>query len=222
MFLCYCVVESEADVRAPGRGVAGAEVRELHADGVRCFYSPWEPQKMPTEAALEFQRLISSVFAQAQTVPFRFGHPVATEEDLRSFIAQHAAAYRRALQYFRGLAQMDAALTFTPPAGETTSGREYLDRIRERRAALREAVTALRRGVCARAWKESEQQEKLRCYALIELDAAAEFRDQMLRVNLPKTLRALVSGPWPPAEFMKLNEAPLAAVEAVRLEEGPR
>jgi hypothetical protein len=216
--LPYCIVESEAEVRAPEFGVADAAVCEFCESGLRCFYSAFEPpadEGTATERAMEFRVVVSAIFDQAQTVPFRFGHTVESEAELRSFVVQRAETYLRALQEFRDKVQIDVRLLFLSNKVKPASGREYMDRIRQQSAMVRQAADELKRVAPAEGWRERELRDGVRCYALLRRESLPAFRKAVAPLHFPEPLLAIASGPWPPAEFMELDDAQFAPSRVV-------
>lgn len=211
--LPYCVVLEESDVVAPETGVAEAEIYELEEGGLRCFFSEVEGVPKDTEAirkmALQFRDVIQSVFAEQTTIPFRFVTLLHGERELRKFLREHSKKFLTALQNLDGCVQFELHLVRRKTAAsdipDAESGTEYLMQ-KKAEADVFETTSELLRssaGDLVRSWHFRAGDDDARCYALLARDNVDEFKRSLSKVKIPPELRVVMSGPWPPSEFVE-------------------
>jgi hypothetical protein len=210
--LPYCVVEENARVKSPATGVSDAPIMELSEGGMRCYYSELDavPKDVPTirTMALQFQNVISEVFAQAVTIPFRFVTLLKTEDELRDFLEDNSERFVTALERLEGTAQFELRLVKKNQEkvkDEPESGYEYL---RARKAAsdvFKKTSEALRAsaGDLVMSWRLKVSDDEAKSFALVERDKAQKFKEALAGAKLKGDLRVVVSGPWPPTEFIE-------------------
>lgn len=210
--LPYCVVEENARVKAPATGVSDGPIMELSEGGMRCFYSELDavPKDVPTirTMALQFQNVISEIFSQAVTIPFRFVTLLKTEDELRDFLEDNSERFVGALEKLEGTAQFELRLVKKAQEKVTDqpeSGYEYL---RARKAAsdvFKKTSEALRAaaGDMVMSWRLKVSDDEARSFALVEKEKAQKFKEALAGAKLKGDLRVVVSGPWPPTEFIE-------------------
>ena len=210
--LPYSVVEENARVKAPETGVSDGPIMELSEGGMRCFYSELEsvPKDVPTirAMALQFQKVVQEIFAQAVTIPFRFVTLLKTEDELRDFLDDNSERFVTALEKLEGTAQFELRLvrkTAEKYSDQPESGYEYL---RARKAAsdvFKKTSEALRAsaGDLVMSWRLKVSDDEARSFALVERDKAQKFKEALAGAKLKGDLRVIVSGPWPPTEFIE-------------------
>lgn len=207
----YCVVDELATASAPPNGVAGAPVMEINEGGLRCFYSELDavPQQQAAirEMALQFQQVVQHVFAGAATIPFRFVTLLRGEEELRDFLDENSERFVKALERLEGCAQFEMHLRRKngSEAAEAASGTEYLKTKKAAVDVFKATSESLRRaaGSLALGWHLREGDDDARCYALVERGTEAEFKRKLSGAKLSGELRVVMSGPWPPSEFVE-------------------
>ena len=214
--LAYCIMEASATIEMPASGVAAARVEELQVFGLRCCFSRFESRehlsRIPAvESALAFHQVLQALFRQATLISFRFPTLVENVEELRQHLQEHAPQYIEALSRFRHMVQMEVHIGASQATGSGSpagSGREYLRQRQAQAAELKS--TAEKFNYATRPWvvewRERLTDGGIRCYALVNRDSASSFQAaaQALSQNLPGTR---LSGPWPPAEFLKLKDS---------------
>lgn len=213
--LPYCIVHSEATVKPPDAGVRGGELQSLEESGLTCFFSEVEGAPKTSEEvradAMSFQETVQSIFAQATVIPFRFVTLLEGEEELHDFLEDHAEQYREALHRLQGLEQYEMRMkqVVVVDAGEPETGVEYLKKKLAASTAVGKATEVLKKaaGELARGWHVRDLGETVRCYALIQREAQHEFKKAVSTAKLPGEVRVVMSGPWPPSEFVQQEQA---------------
>lgn len=210
--LPYCVVVEESDVVAPETGVADAEIYELEEGGLRCFFSEIEGIPQATDAirsmALQFRDVIQSVFAEQTTIPFRFVTLLHGERELRKFLKENSEKFLKALTKLDGCTQFELHLVrraLDKDRPEAASGTEYLKQKKEEADIFETTSESFRAaaGELAQAWHFRAGDDDARCYALVRRDDVDAFKRSLGGVKIPSELRAVMSGPWPPSEFVE-------------------
>ncbi|HWR37095.1 MAG TPA: GvpL/GvpF family gas vesicle protein [Clostridia bacterium] len=205
--LPYCIVDEFAEIHPPAFGVREATIHDLSAAGLRCFYS--EMDGMPTaetvrEDALQFHEFVHAAFAQGTVIPFRFVTLLESEDELEAFLRRKAEAYVPALERLEGTVQFEMRISNKSPEQVEETATEDS---RERQAALHDAAAALQQaaGDLALGWHTRNDEEHARCYGLVRRDSAQALREKLSKVALPPEIRVVMSGPWPPSEFVDVQ-----------------
>jgi hypothetical protein len=212
--LPYCIVSSESQVKPPDAGVRGGELLSLEESGLTCFYSEVEgPPKTSDEVradALTFQETVQAIFAQATVIPFRFVTLLGSEEELHDFLEDHSEQYSEALGRLEGMEQYEMRMKQLPaPAEDEEAGAEYLKQKVAANSAALSVSEALRSaaGELVRGWHFRDSGETVRCYALIQREAQQAFKKAISSAKIPGEVRVVLSGPWPPSEFVLREQA---------------
>jgi hypothetical protein len=209
--LCYCVVRDDAPVVLPATGNGERPVQTVSVPPLVAVASPLPPgfafaAATAVSDALEFHRVVESIFCQTDLIPFRF--PTLQEEaGLREHLWAKRARYEEWLRRFRGLVQMEVRVPAEKAAEErdtAISGTEYL---RGRQAQLRRLESLAERvrtavGPLATDWRQRVSASGVRAYALTSRGAVEAFAVKAGRVLAEPGCAARVGGPWPPTEFM--------------------
>lgn len=210
--LLYGVIQTGgAELDLP-KGVADCKIEETELSHLACFFSEHSTLaglKTP-DAAMEFHRVISSILAVKDLIPFRFPTVLADYSELQQELGAHAEEYTNWLARVRGMVQMETRITYRDsalPAGDQNekkgSGAEYLRQRQNRQASLQSAATKIREQIrtLAKGWRQRESSDHLRCFVLIKRESVAEFQRALSRVTISPDLSARASGPWPATEF---------------------
>ena len=212
--LPYCITEVNASSTIPRVGVAGAMVRVTDHAGLRCFFSEVESGQTARlsgqDAALEFHRVLLEVFRETAIIPFRFPAIVEEEPELLRFLGEHAAEYHQSLVALRNMVQMEIRIAAKdaidqPATNSGQSGADYLRRKQQREAKLRGTADRIRSAVDTYVsdWRERDSAHDKRLFALVLRPSLPEFEGQLKNLEIEAENLVRVSGPWPPAEFLK-------------------
>jgi hypothetical protein len=204
--LLYCVAPASAAATVV-RGVGDAPVRIEGRVGLRFFISEVSAEDTASRdvvtAAKRVHEVISDVFSRGPVLPFRYPTVLADVEELAKLAADRADRFRDYLRRTESKAQIDIRLSLDPehpPAGSTT-GRNYLEGRAVRQAQLSAAAETCRQTAHPADWRFQQRGENLRCQALVERVEVVSFLKRMRTLELPGGVKAVVSGPWPPAGF---------------------
>ena len=204
--LLYCVaLETAADTSV--HGVGDAAVRSEIQSVLRFFFSEIERADLAgleiATAAREVHRVVSDLFSKGAVLPFRYPTIVEDSAELAKLAEERGGAFREFLLRVAGKVQMDIRLTLAaaPDEAEPSSGREYMEARVRRQALLMAAAQTCREAALSPEWRNQQAGENIRCQALIERVEVISFLERMRTLELPGGVKAVVTGPWPPAGF---------------------
>jgi hypothetical protein len=220
--LAYCFSEVQPVVFS-GKGVGDLPVENLEHDGVRCYFSRSDSRDQilgppAKQMALEFHRVIASIFHEVAVIPFRFPTILEDEPELRAYLVEQGTRQKENLRRLREFVQMEIHLLHKSTAsnpGEPVqterlapaTGTQYLRVRQAKQRELADLGRDLRRSgeKFIHEWRERPSAQSLRCFALIERRAVNEFKDWMTSVHISSNLSVRVSGPWPASEFVEVS-----------------
>ena len=203
--LVYCISESE--VPPPAAGVRNQRVEHEAVAGMQCYFSVFSAplSKLTKEDALAFHHVITAIFSRTAVIPFRFPTMLEGKGELEVYLETEGHDLLETLQRLREFVQMEVRLTVDDArAASAGSGKEYLESRKHSREDLLELSDSIHDlfEEDVRGWHTREFQNGLRCYALVPRHMVADFRHKCERLKLEGGVKAAVSGPWPPSEFM--------------------
>jgi hypothetical protein len=200
----------------PRRGLGGATLRGLESEGLAAVYSrhrSLRPRPSP-ELVLAHERVVEAIMASGPVLPLRFGTQLEREERLAAVLHERRAELLRALDRVRGHVELgirafsarDSHTDVHP--GERT-GREYLlaraaDHRRADEAARHLHAPLAEFASASRLRERPTPPAVLVAAYLVENDRVAEFRARAGELaDRYDHLRAVVTGPWPPYNFVQ-------------------
>jgi hypothetical protein len=206
--LPYCVVLANLNYKLPLTGIRESVVEQLQQGPLTVLYSDIEKPIPPTsfqQMALEFHRLVHSVFENGAVVPFRFPTWL-TQIELATHLQEESQRYEAFLTEHRDHVQMELRITRPPDESsplETSSGTEHLRMRAAHFRRLNSAVENLKQLLSADVveWRERDTPEGMRLYALVGRHSVVNFRERLSR--LEHGIRLRWSGPWPTTEFLE-------------------
>jgi len=202
--LPYCVVLAKLKLKQPQVGVDAKRVEALKLQTLCALYSEFDDSALAPEqlrqSALEFHRVMASVFRQMALVPFRFPNVLKTREELEAHLRANLQTYQSFLEKTRDAVQMEIVLSNlgpVPVATETkTSGTEYLRAKQQRSQTVAKVYNAILERIKDLVIDTNITDARL--YLLVLRARIDEVRD---RLNGLDDIR--ISGPWPAAEFLE-------------------
>jgi len=221
--LLHCVF------RETGEGLpesCGGEVFVVTGHGLAGAASPaGEGDTVPSVSRLvAYQRVIEAFHARRTVIPMRYGCLLESEPAILRLLEEHRQEYEALLAQLEGMAEMGIRILWNggprpvPREEEeipSTPGAAYLARLRKRHppgdaleaedGRLAERIAGSLGGCHSRLRAEASNAaggRLLSLYFLTPRTSVADFRDRVRRIHLPKGARLLLSGPWPPYNFV--------------------
>ena len=190
---------------------------------------PKAPADVPSLVAHE--QVVEFFFRHRTVIPLRYGAMVGERREVTAVLDTHQTEYRALLQALDGFAEMGIQLLIdgAPARAKTDStavspaqlpsnqppGTSYLlakklsyrgaDRMAERESELAEVLCASLAGLFRRRKVERptvRSEGLLSLYFLVPRSSVEEFRQASRRVLKNPPFKLLLSGPWPPYNFV--------------------
>ncbi|MGH7623764.1 MAG: GvpL/GvpF family gas vesicle protein [Gemmatimonadaceae bacterium] len=223
----YCVIPAGYEPpAATAVGVERAPVRALSSDELDAWVSTVPDASIPGTLAnaRAHDGVVRAAMSRATPVPARLGQVVAHDDDLRRWMRERQRALIQSSERVRGCVEMTVRVLMSggdPAAGvrqggepPRDSGRAYLDWLRARQQALRDAERQARRlheeiarltsGVIRETAGVSVHAVAplLEVAHLVPRDLIARHRDIVHAVVEGRWgLRLMLTGPWAPYTF---------------------
>jgi hypothetical protein len=170
---------------------------------------------------LKYERVISNLHAGGPVIPLRYGCLVDGEAAAARLLEDGRAGYEALLERLENRVEMGLRVLWDTPAGcppaptPATPGAAYLAAVRRRRGVEAELTLAEREwagGVCAGLsdlYSEQRQEGRfagtgrlVSLYFLVPRPSVRRFRGRLRRIISGQGRGFLVSGPWPPYNFV--------------------
>ena len=215
-------------------GVAGQPVAVLeHPDlgaAVSALAQAGAPADVP--CLLAHEQVVEFFFRHRTVIPLRYGAVVGEQREVKALLETHQAEYRALLHALDGCAEMGIQLLLdgSPGRAQTDSaavapaqlrsaeppGASYLlakklsyrsaDRMVQRESELVEEISASVAGLFVRRKVERPSRDRLlRLYFLVPRAAVECFRRTSRQSSRNQPVKLLLSGPWPPYNFVDGN-----------------
>jgi hypothetical protein len=218
--LLHCIFQYDG-TDAPEE--CGPEVTIVHRDDLAVATSPWRDGEAPLDMArlLAYERTTAVLHATRTVVPLRFGCVMEDQSRILRWLEERGAEFEQLLGQLEGLDEMGLQLwSEFPPAEEllpqeplpTPPGARYLAAARRRHASLtplEERWVHNIRGSLEGFYRRQKSEARpapegrlVSLHFLIAKAAAADFRERVRRLVLPGGMKSMVSGPWPPYNFV--------------------
>lgn len=217
--LIHCILRNPAACPAARRrGVTLVESGNLAAAVTHSGSGSAAPD---ATQLLRYERVIANLHAAGPVIPLRYGCLVEDEAAAVRLLEEGRAGYEALLQRLENQVEMglrvlwDAPQDGPPAAPPATPGAAYLAAARRRRCLQPELTPAEREwalGVCAGLsdlYCEERQEARLAgagrlvsLYFLVPRQAVRRFRARLRRMVSGQGRGFLVSGPWPPYNFV--------------------
>jgi len=227
--LVYCVTNSAAGVGISRLdGVGARPVSVVTCDGLGAAVTDSTDIDVTTETAniITYNRVITFFHHMVTVIPLRYGSSCRDVDELREHLRDRSAFYRSLLRKLDGCVEMGIRILVPPEANTEPNddtggliapeapGRQFLERrrayySRENRmtethvsliAECREAFAGL--FVSCREEQPSSIRPLLSLYFRVPRDSVVLFRKTFRRLNADYSSRLMMSGPWPPYNFV--------------------
>lgn len=215
-------------------GVAGQSVEVVEHQGLGAAVSVLAQAGASADvpSLVAHEQVVEFFFRHRTVIPLRYGAVVGERRGVTALLATHLAEYRALLQALDGFAEMGIQLLLddSPGRGQTDSaavapaqlrsaeppGASYLlakklsyssaDRMVRRESELVEEVSASVAGLFVRRKVERPFRDRLlRLYFLVPRSAVECFRRTSRQSSRGQPVKLLLSGPWPPYNFVDGN-----------------
>lgn len=236
-YLLYAILRESATWPVPlPAGLDGEPVRLIAAHGLvaACSGLTDSPAGTDVPCLLAYARTIEQLARRGDALPMRFGCLLESEDQVLVLLCRRQADFRTALDTVGGCAEMgirlllpDADIPFVrtePLAAPRPGGASYLADRRAlyarkdgQRTAADRTSAALRLGLEGLfvQWRSEEsalpEGRILSLHFLVRSSYVPQFRQAYHRLQEARCDRALLTGPWPPYNFVQVDlvgEAP--------------
>ncbi|MCX6638392.1 MAG: GvpL/GvpF family gas vesicle protein [Acidobacteria bacterium] len=221
--LLHCVFRQAEEELPDG---CGGEVFVVRVQGLAAAASPaGEGDATPALSRLvAYQQVIEAFHASRAVIPMRYGCLLEGEPAILRLLEEHRQEYETLLTQLEGMVEMGIRILWNrgqrpvpreEEAVPSTPGAAYLARLRKRHppgdgleaeeGRLAERIAGCLGGCHERLRAEAANAaggRLLSLYFLTPRTSVADFRDRARRMQLPKGTRLLLSGPWPPYNFV--------------------
>lgn len=225
-YLVYCILKAPGVNDGLTVGVLGKPVSFVIAQGLVAAVSEAASLEKtpPVDELLVYSRVVEELFGKQAVVPLRYGCFMEGQSEVRRILEEGADRYGALLNTVEGCVEMGIRLLFPKSAGppavfqqETKSlnGGSYLE---QRRAHyhMQEADTRQYQslidcyvqafaGLSSRHRTETATREGaivLSLYFLVLRNHVDRFRETFQQMAGQEGVKTLISGPWPPYNFV--------------------
>jgi len=229
-YLLYCIFRRQSE--GPGEvpsAVDGSPVRFVEADGLCAAVSEIDciDPSAHMSAAIAYHRVIESFHRRFTVIPFRFGTILCEKAEIENVLRKKSRRYGELLQELEGCDEMGIRVLLnhahepagTRPADERSSspggacsGKAYLEArashysiesLEEQANAARTArFCAVFHGMFTKFKSDISEPGLVSLYFLVPRDCLARFREAFAGMGPQEPDKIMLSGPWPPYNFV--------------------
>jgi hypothetical protein len=216
-YLVYCICQEDMSKPPKESGI-----RVVTGHGLAAVVSEVkESAAAPSiSSLLTYGKVVEAIHARQTAIPLRYGCLMDSEKQIVRLLEEHRQEYEALLDRLHGMTEMGIRLLWpadkTPlPAVPQTPGAAYLASLRARykiqdTLAPEEALLADQIVVLLVRWftelrrevSSSRQGRLLSLYFLTPKNRVEEFRKRVREIAPPEGVKLLLSGPWPPYNFV--------------------
>jgi hypothetical protein len=216
-YLLYGIFQPGLEGALPEPGISAVEAHGLAAAVSRVE----ETNSAPSVASLlDYERVIESIHARQAVIPLRYGCLMDSEAAIIGLLENHSQEYGALLGRLGGMLEMGIRILWPArpgslPESPMSPGSRYLASLRSRYGSggslsaeevqLADQITGRLAGLYAEQQREvsaSGQGRLLSLYYLTPRTAVEQLRDTVLKICPPSGAKLLLSGPWPPYNFV--------------------
>jgi Gas vesicle synthesis protein GvpL/GvpF len=228
-YLLYGIMKDPAVNGGPMTGVKGQEISLVTGHGLCAAVSemPAEDGPPPVPELLLYSQVVEDFHRLQAVVPMRYGCFLYGIPEIRNALKERQCQYHALLEKLEGQVEMGIRLLLfeaeaTPPqAAPSGSGRDYLTRQRvhyrmrdetshHHQRLLDRTIEAFS-GLYGKHRTETAVKNGaviLSLYFLVPGNKVTLFQETFWRVVKGGEAKALISGPWPPYNFVATDLAP--------------
>jgi len=228
--LLHCVFRQSEEGLPEG---CGGEVFVVRGHGLAGAASPVEEGgTVPgVSRLLAYQQVIEAFHASRAVIPMRYGCLLESEPAILRLLEEHRQEYEMLLTQFEGMVEMGIRILWNrgqrpvprePEEVPSTPGAAYLAMLRKRHppgdgleaeeGRLAELISSSLGGFYDRLRAEAStvaEGRMLSLYFLTPKTSVADFRDRVRQMHFPEGTKLLLSGPWPPYNFVSSPPPPV-------------
>jgi hypothetical protein len=216
-YLLYCICQQDVDEPPQEPGISLVKGHGLAAVVSRRD----EPIAAPdVSALLAYESVVERIHASQDVIPLRYGCLMENEEQVVRLLEDRREEYEALFIRLRGMTEMGIRLLWPagaapPPVLPKSPGAAYLASLRNRYnsqdiLAPEETLLADRTVALLAPWSTEHRREVssstgrrlLSLYFLTPKGHAEEFRKKARELSLPRGVKLLLNGPWPPYNFV--------------------
>jgi hypothetical protein len=208
-------------------GVGGAPLRLIEEGGLGAAVSWIEPPDLTPNRArvLSYAKVVEALQADRAVLPMRYGCLFGEERQVVELLRVHGEEYAALLSGLDGCVEMGVRVLLpaelslpSPPSDSKTegaSGRAYLavraaryareEEVARALAAVVERLRGALDGLAVRTETDggaAADRAMSSLYFLVKRGAVESFRRAFRRISRTESARLLLSGPWPPYNFV--------------------
>ena len=227
--LLHCVFRHTADEPPEG---CGGEVFVVAGHGLAAAASRMQDGDAVPDVSrlLAYQKVIEAFHASRAVIPMRYGCFLESESAIVRLLEDHREEYETLLCQLEGMAEMGIRVLLKtrqwPPPWEeevipSAPGAAYFAMLRKRHASsdgltpdegrLAEQISSSLCGFYDRLRTEASTAAAgrlLSLYFLTPKTSVGNFRDRVRQMHFPEGTKLLLSGPWPPYNFVSSPAPP--------------
>jgi hypothetical protein len=197
-------------------------IRVLAANGLAAAVSPLEDVSSPPgiPRLLAYERVVEAIHARQAVIPLRYGCAMESESAVIRLLEDHRQEYEALLTRLQGMTEIAIRVLWPAratvlPGAPSSPGAAYLASVRARHnsantlapeeAQLANRITDLLSGCSTEQRKEVSSSGPgllISLYFLTSATYASEFLQKARRIRPPSAAKLLLSGPWPPYNFV--------------------
>lgn len=216
-YLLHCIFQQDRNGSLPA-----SETCAVAADGLAAAVSRVEETSSAPSVAslLNYEKVIELMHARQAVIPLRYGCLMESEAAIMRLLENHSQEYRALLGRLGGMTEMGIRILWPGrsdvlPEVPTSPGSRYLASLRCRygsggslapeEAELANQITGRLAGIYTDQRREVSPSSRARLVSLYYLTpktAVERLRDIVLKINPPSGAKLLLSGPWPPYNFV--------------------
>ncbi len=169
---------------------------------------------------LAFERVVAGIHAQQAIIPLRYGCVMESESAVIRHLADHRQEYAALLERLVGMTEMGIRILWPErvkviPQLPSSPGATYIASLRKvyktadsldaEESRLADQFTCLLSECCAEQRREassSPQGRLVSLYFLTPANSIEQFRETARQIDTPARTKVLLSGPWPPFNFV--------------------
>lgn len=216
-YLLYCICQQDAEkvFQEPG-------IRFVAGHGLAVAVSRVDdPSATPNVSALlAYEKVVERIHAVQDVIPLRYGCLIDSEEQIVRLLEFHRQEYEAMLVQLRGMTEMGIRLLWperamplpSPPQSPVAA---YLASLRSRHNAdvsltPEESLLADQIATALACWSTGQRRSVtlsphgrlLSLCFLMPKTSVEEFREKVRKMSLPRGVKLMFSGPWPPYNFV--------------------